>query len=65
MKILIQLVPVLDQRDVNELNGEMVDIIKWSEDPVVYISHALSPSDVVHVDIHEDDHSALVIFPDT
>lgn len=49
---------------VNELNGEMVDIIEWSEDPVVYISHALSPSDVVHVDIHEDDHSALVIVPD-
>ncbi len=49
---------------VNELNGEMVDIIEWSEDPVVYISHALSPSDVVHVEIHEDDHSALVIVPD-
>lgn len=49
---------------VNELNGEMIDIVEWSEDPVVYISHALSPSDVVCVDIHEEDHSALVIVPD-
>ena len=49
---------------VNELNGEMIDIVEWSEDPVVYISHALSPSDVVHVDIDEETHSALVIVPD-
>ena len=49
---------------VNELNGEMIDIIEWCEDPVVYISHALSPSEVVYVDIHEDTHSALVIVPD-
>lgn len=49
---------------VSELNGEMIDIVEWSEDPVVYISHALSPSDVVHVDIDEEKHSALVIVPD-
>lgn len=49
---------------VNELNGEMIDIIEWSEDPVVFISHALSPSEVVFVDVHEKDHSALVIVPD-
>ena len=49
---------------VNELKGEMIDIVEWSEDPVVYISHALSPSDVVHVDIDEEKHSALVIVPD-
>lgn len=49
---------------VNELNGEMIDIVEWSEDPVVYISHALSPSDVVYVDVDEEKHSALVIVPD-
>ena len=49
---------------VNELNGEMIDIIEWSENPVVFISHALSPSEVVNVDINEADHSALVIVPD-
>ncbi len=48
---------------VNELNGEMIDIIEWSNDPVVFIKHALSPSEVVCVDINEDTHSALVIVP--
>ena len=28
---------------VDELHGEMIDIVEWSSDPVVYISHALSP----------------------
>ncbi len=49
---------------VEELNGEMIDIIEWSSDPVVYISHALSPSSVLTVSINEEDHSALVIVPD-
>ena len=49
---------------VDELNGEMIDIIEWSSDPVVYISHALSPSDVLTVSINEEAHSALVIVPD-
>lgn len=49
---------------VSELNGEMIDIIEWSEDPVVFISHALSPSEVVCVDINEENHTALVIVPD-
>ena len=49
---------------VNELNGEMIDIIEWHEDPVVFISHALAPSEVVYVNLNEKDHSALVIVPD-
>ena len=49
---------------VDELNGEMIDIIIWSSDPVVFISNALSPSDVKYVTVNEDDHSALVIVPD-
>lgn len=49
---------------VQELNGEMIDIVEWSEDPVVFISHALSPSEVVCVEINENDHTALVIVPD-
>lgn len=49
---------------VNELNGEMIDIIEWNEDPVIFISHALSPSEVVCVDINEENHTALVIVPD-
>ena len=49
---------------VDELNGEMIDIIEWSNDPVVYISHAISPSDVLTVSVNEEAHSALVIVPD-
>ena len=37
---------------------------EWHEDPVVFISHALAPSEVVYVDLNEKDHSALVIVPD-
>lgn len=49
---------------VDELNGEMIDIIIWSSDPVVFISNALSPSEVKHVAVNEKDHSALVVVPD-
>lgn len=36
---------------VNELNGEKVDIVKYSDDPAEFIKAALSPSDVVSVEI--------------
>lgn len=49
---------------VSELNGEMIDIILWNEDPVVFISNALSPASVTKVLINEEDESALVIVPD-
>ena len=70
MKTLIQSVHVQVLREsrvknvVDELNGEMIDIIEWSSDPVVFISHALSPSTVMSVTINEEEHSALVIVPD-
>lgn len=49
---------------VDELQGEMIDIIEWSNDPIVFISHALSPSSVVSVSLDEEKHSALAIVPD-
>ena len=49
---------------VKNVDGEMIDIVEWSSDPVVYISHALSPSDVLTVSVDEEKHSALVIVPD-
>lgn len=52
------------QAIVDELNGEKIDIIKWSEDPEVYISNSLSPSKVVRVEVNEEEHSALVVVPD-
>ncbi|HCS72950.1 MAG TPA: transcription termination/antitermination protein NusA [Clostridiales bacterium] len=52
------------QRIVEELRGEKIDIIKWSDDPVDYISSALSPARVLTVLPNLDDKSAVVIVPD-
>ncbi len=52
------------QTIVDELKGEKIDIIHWSVDPVVYISHSLSPAKVISVTIYEYDKSALVVVPD-
>lgn len=48
---------------VNELSGEKIDIIHWDENPAQFIAHALSPAQVVSVEIF-DDNSAEVIVPD-
>ena len=49
---------------VNELNGEKIDIVKYSEAPEEYIAAALSPSEVVSVTMLEDGKSCRVIVPD-
>lgn len=48
---------------VDELDGEMIDIVEYSKDPATFIKNALSPSAVIHVDVNEDEKSALVIVP--
>ncbi len=49
---------------VNELNGEKVDIIPFSEDTYDFVAKALSPAKVKEVRIHEDTGTAEVIVPD-
>ncbi|MDR5658223.1 transcription termination factor NusA [Serpentinicella sp. ANB-PHB4] len=49
---------------VDELKGEKIDIIKYSEDPIEYITSALSPAKVINVDIDEELKTAKVIVPD-
>ena len=49
---------------VEELGGEKIDIIKWNEDPRVFIAAALSPSKVIDVVLNEADHNATVIVPE-
>ena len=39
---------------VEELRGEKIDIIKYSDDPAEYIAAALAPADVVEVRMAED-----------
>ena len=52
------------QAIVDELRGEKIDIIKWSNDPKDYISSSLSPAKVVRVDVDEIEKSAKVVVPD-
>ena len=49
---------------VNELNGEKIDIILWSESPLEFIAKALSPAKVVMVTAIEGEKVARVIVPD-
>jgi N utilization substance protein A len=49
---------------VNELAGEKIDIVKYSEIPEEYIAAALSPSEVVSVTMLEDGKSCRVVVPD-
>ena len=39
------------QAVVNELQGEKIDIVNWSEDPAILVSNALSPADVLRVNV--------------
>ncbi len=52
------------QAIVDELRGEKIDIIKWSNDPKEYISSSLSPAKVVRVDVNEEEKAARVVVPD-
>jgi N utilization substance protein A len=52
------------QAIVDELKGEKIDIVEWNEDPVVYVSNALSPSKVVEVLVNEEEKATTVIVPD-
>ena len=49
---------------VNDLRGEKIDIIEWNDDPAVLIENALSPSNVVSVEVNEEEKSARVVVPD-
>ncbi|MFH1538924.1 MAG: transcription termination factor NusA, partial [bacterium] len=50
---------------VNELSGEKIDIIPWSENPAQFIASSLSPAQVISVEIFEEDNSVEVIVPDS
>ncbi len=49
---------------VDELRGEKIDIITWSEDPAVLIENALSPAKVISVTADEEEKTARVIVPE-
>ena len=49
---------------VNELRGEKIDIINWSDNPAILIENALSPAKVISVMADPDEKTASVIVPD-
>lgn len=52
------------QAIVNELKGENMDIVEWSEDPAIFIANALNPAQVVDVFFEENEKSCTVVVPD-
>ena len=52
------------QSIVNELQGEKIDIVSWDQDPKAFIGKALSPSEVVAVELFPSDMTAIVVVPD-
>jgi N utilization substance protein A len=48
---------------VEELNGEKLDIVRWSDDPVEMCGNALNPADILDITVDEDTKSILVIVP--
>jgi len=52
------------QAVVNELGGEKVDIIPWSEDPATFVVNALAPAEVAKIVLDEDEGRLEVVVPD-
>jgi N utilization substance protein A len=48
---------------VEELRGEKIDIIRWSEDPEDLCQHALNPADILSLTLDEDTKTILVVVP--
>jgi N utilization substance protein A len=49
---------------VNELRGEKIDVVEWSDEPSRFVAKALAPASVKEVRIDPDTQTALVIVPD-
>jgi N utilization substance protein A len=52
------------QAIVDELYDEKIDIVPYSDEPVTYITNALSPAKVNNIKLDVDQHSAYVVVPD-
>ena len=52
------------QAVVDDLAGEKIDIVKWSEDPATYIANSLNPAKVISVAVSETEKISRVVVPD-
>jgi transcription termination/antitermination protein NusA len=49
------------QSIIRELRGEKIDIVEWSEDPIVFVTNAISPAKVQRVSIIDDAEKAMEV----
>ena len=49
---------------VNELRGEKIDVVPWSDEAATFVANALQPAKVKEVTVHPDTQTALVVVPD-
>jgi N utilization substance protein A len=52
------------QAVVDELRGEKIDVIPWSDDSISFVANSLQPARVSRVRLYENDRSAIVVVPD-
>jgi len=52
------------QNIVNELRGEKIDVVEWSDDPANFIANGLSPAQVLSVELNQAENTAVVTVPD-
>jgi transcription termination/antitermination protein NusA len=52
------------QNIVSEMSGEKIDVVQWNADPAAFIASALSPAQILAVELKKGDGIATVIVPD-
>jgi len=52
------------QNIVNELNGEKIDVVMWSPDASTFIANALSPAQILSIELDEREGIATAVVPD-
>ncbi|MBI4949614.1 MAG: transcription termination/antitermination protein NusA [Deltaproteobacteria bacterium] len=52
------------QAVVQELKGEKIDIVHWSDDSAIFVKNTLSPAQIARVIMDESEHAMEVIVPD-
>ncbi|NIA12872.1 MAG: transcription termination/antitermination protein NusA [Nitrospiraceae bacterium] len=48
---------------VEELSGEKIDIVRWSDDPLELCANALNPADIANMTLDEESRAILVVVP--
>ena len=52
------------QNIVNELHGEKIDVVEWNKEMPMFIANALSPAQVMKVELNHDDLTAMAVVPE-